>query len=240
MRAPRPRRRCSRFPRCAFGQADEVAPSGPARRARLKALAERAALPRLPEPDHRRFERAARGRPAQPDPRADRAGQERRRDPRLHGRALRRLRAVPAAVQGDDACCSGWGRFVLLGVGFAVDHRAGAPAPSRGRRAAAGLAAPRAGRRLARGRRSTGAPAQEGLGPARFRGVRRGRRRLDEAQVAGHVARRPAHLLRELVAARSEDATSPRPTRRSRPPRSRSDRAPGRRCRPARRGTPRG
>ena len=49
-------------------------------------------------------------RSAPPDPRADRRRQERRRDRRLHGRALRRLRAVPAAGQGDDGAAVGGSR----------------------------------------------------------------------------------------------------------------------------------
>ena len=73
------RRCCSPSPALAFGQAAEVAQPDPAVEQRLKAPRRGAALPRVPEPDDRRFQRAARGRPAQPDPRADRAGPQRRR-----------------------------------------------------------------------------------------------------------------------------------------------------------------
>src|SRR6185369_7335071 len=51
---------------------------------------------------YRRLQCAARAGPAQPDPRAAQSRQERARRHRLHGRALRRFRALPAAVQGDD------------------------------------------------------------------------------------------------------------------------------------------
>ena len=74
----------------------------PVKAARAGQACREASLPRLPEPDDCRFERRARERLAQPDSRADRRRQDRRRDPCLHGAALRRLRAVPAALQADD------------------------------------------------------------------------------------------------------------------------------------------
>src|SRR5204862_5338928 len=52
-------------------------------------------------PDDRRVERAARRRSAQPDPRAARRREIGEAGAGLHGRALRRLRALPAAIQGD-------------------------------------------------------------------------------------------------------------------------------------------
>ena len=80
----------------------------PGRAARVVAAIRATALPGLPEPVDRRVQRGARESTCAPDPRTDRRRQVRQRDRRLHGGALRRFRAVPAAGQGDH---------VLLWVG---------------------------------------------------------------------------------------------------------------------------
>src|SRR6266850_1108696 len=86
----------------------------------------RAALPGVPEPDDRRLERAARRRPAQPDPRAARRRQVRAR--------CGRLRGVPAAAEGQHRA--------PLGRAVRLSHRRFLPAdqfpaPPPGSRAAA-------------------------------------------------------------------------------------------------------
>src|SRR5437879_8827217 len=55
----------------------------------------------MPEPVARGVERRPGRGPAQPDPRAARARCKRARGGRLHGGALRRLRALPPAAQGE-------------------------------------------------------------------------------------------------------------------------------------------
>src|SRR5688572_7146137 len=71
---------------------------------------------------------------AKPDPRATEKRQERAGRDRLHGRALRRLRALSAAIQGDDdralgrpVCLSRAGRLAP-GAAAATTHRARARA----------------------------------------------------------------------------------------------------------------
>ena len=111
--APRRGVRAGRAPRRAAGRvAADAVPTekDPVAAARAVQAVREAALPRLPEPDDRRLQRRARGRPAPAGPRADRRRQDRRRDHRLHGRALRRLRPLPAAGQGHDAAALGRAR----------------------------------------------------------------------------------------------------------------------------------
>src|SRR5204862_5110413 len=55
----------------------------------------------MPEPVARGVERGPRRGPAQPEPRAARARCKRARGGRFHGGALRRLRALPPAAQGE-------------------------------------------------------------------------------------------------------------------------------------------
>ena len=76
----------------------------------------RTALRHVPEPVAGRFQRADRARPAPRSAGADAAGQERRADPGLPGRALWRIRAVQAADRSHDlaavvrpgAAAAGW------------------------------------------------------------------------------------------------------------------------------------
>src|SRR5207247_1748686 len=126
------------------GGADRERPS---RRRAGGAARQRAALPRLPEPVHRRLERGPGGGSAPPDPRADHRRQERRRDRGLHGGALRRLRALPASVQGDHPAA-------VARPGIARRRRV------RGSRAATARAAPaRTAGADSRRARAGGAPA---------------------------------------------------------------------------------
>ena len=69
-----------------------------------------AALPRLPEPDARRLARRSPSTCGARSASADPPGQDRRRDHRLPGQPLRRLRALPAAVQADAPGCCGSAR----------------------------------------------------------------------------------------------------------------------------------
>src|SRR5690606_17462097 len=96
------------------------------------------ALRDVPEPVAGRFQRADRPRPAPRGLRADAQRPQRRRDPQLPGRALRRVRAVPAAFQRPH-------RPAVAGTGTAVaGRRAGGgahractrQAPAAGRRGA--------------------------------------------------------------------------------------------------------
>src|SRR3972149_870773 len=115
------------------------------------------ALPRLPEPVDCGFERGTRGRPAAPDQRADCAGQERRRNRRFHGAALRRICAVSAAVQrGDAAAVVRAGAAVRSGTRRA--HLQPAAAARATRRATADCGPAAAGRAVAGGGFRTGAP----------------------------------------------------------------------------------
>src|SRR5690606_42037534 len=76
------------------------------------------ALRDVPEPVAGRFQRPDRPRPAPRGLRPDAQWPQRRRDPQLPGRALRRVRAVPAAfrrpyrpaVAGAGAAAAGWRR----------------------------------------------------------------------------------------------------------------------------------
>ena len=95
-RPPRPRRR-------AVGDAEGPRARSP--RARDRAGA---ALRRLPEPGDRRFQRRGGARHAPRRARAPHRRRQRRRGLRLHGGALRRLRAAEAAVQDRARWCCGW------------------------------------------------------------------------------------------------------------------------------------
>src|SRR5262249_43924897 len=66
-----------------------------------------AALPRVPEPDACRLARRARDRPQEPHPRTAARGKVGAGGARLHGAALRRLRAVPAAAAGIHRAAMG-------------------------------------------------------------------------------------------------------------------------------------
>src|SRR5690606_27165658 len=74
-----------------------------------------AALPRVPQRNHRRFECAACRGPAPSAPRADASRQERRRNHEIHDGSLQRLRALQAAARAAHVAVVGGAGAVRVG-----------------------------------------------------------------------------------------------------------------------------
>ena len=193
-----------------------AAPGGSRRRTptlekRVTALAARAALPGVPEPDARRLERAARGRPEQPDPRAARRGQERARRASTSWWRATAISCSTARRSRRARLRSGSGRSLFL-----VARRAGcsrAACAGAARREPAALRA-----RSARARRSCSNDAVL----ARRRRARRGGARARAAAAAAPPARQP------FRAASANVVDLPRPAARARRRPRRRHARPGR------------
>src|SRR5690606_1264342 len=98
------------------------------------------ALRDVPEPVAGRFQRPDRARPAARSVRPDARGSQRRRDPRLPRRALRRIRAVPPALQRQDlGAVAGAGRAAAGRRAGGGADRACAQPPAAGGRGGPGM-----------------------------------------------------------------------------------------------------